>query len=263
MKSFQSHLKTNSIFNPYMKAIILAAGYATRLYPLTENTPKPLLAVKGKPIIEYILEKIETCDAIDEVIIVTNAKFYPHFTAWKKHIVFSKPLSVLDDHTTTNENRLGAVGDIDFVVKAKKIQDDLLVIAGDNLFSFEIRDLLSFFREKNATILGVYDTKNKETIANRLGNVGIDDSIKITFFEEKPSEPKTTFAATACYIFPKKDLHFITKALLEKKFDRSGDLIKCIAENGEDVFGYLFSGYWYDVGTHEEYALVNEEKTRF
>lgn len=246
-----------------MKAIILAAGYATRLYPLTENTPKPLLPVKGKPIIEYILGKIERCTEIDEVIIITNAKFYSHFLSWSKHITFSKPLIVLNDKTTDNESRLGAVGDVDFVIKQKKIEDDLLVIAGDNLFSFKIHDFLHFFNEKKATILGVYDTKNKETIANRLGNwVGDTITRKTAFFEEKPSQPKTTYAATACYVFPKKDLPLIGEAIKAKKYDRPGDFITFILEKGRDVYGFLFSGYWYDVGTHEEYALVNKEGTQ-
>lgn len=246
-----------------MKALILAAGYATRLYPLTQNTAKPLLNVQGKRIIDSILEKLDCCKEITEIFVVTNNKFFNDFVNWAKiaQLKTGKKIIVINDKTAENGTRLGAIGDIHFVVQQQQIKEDLLVIAGDNLFSFEIKDLLQFYKEKKASIVAVYDTKDKYCIANRLGCVAINQNNKIIDFEEKPSHPKSTLAATACYVFPKEDLHFIEEALKEKHFDRPGDLIKFIAEK-RVVYGYQFAGYWFDVGTPEEYALVNNEKTK-
>lgn len=246
-----------------MKALILAAGYATRLYPLTEKTAKPLLIVQGKPIINYILEKLNRCEEIKDIYVVTNNKFFNNFVNWAKTAQekTKKKLMVINDKTAENGTRLGAIGDIRFIIAQEHIQEDLLVIAGDNLFSFELKEFLQFYKEKRATIVAVYDTKDKYKIANRLGCVALDKNNKIIDFEEKPSHPKSTLAATACYVFPKEDLHFIEEALKERHYDRPGDLIKFIAEK-KVVYGYQFAGYWFDVGTPEEYALVNNEKTR-
>ena len=244
-----------------MKAMILAAGYATRLYPLTEKTAKPLLIVQGKSIINYILEKLNQCEEIKDIYVVTNNKFSPDFVMWQKTAKTQKKITVINDKTAENGKRLGAIGDIHFVITQQHIQEDLLVIAGDNLFSFEIKDLLHFYKEKKATIVAVYDTKDKYRISNRFGCVAVDKNNKIIDFEEKPMHPKSTLAATACYVFPKEDLHFIEEVLKEKHFDRPGDLIKFIAQK-KAVYGYQFAGYWFDVGTPEEYALVNSEKTK-
>ncbi|MBI5002050.1 nucleotidyltransferase family protein [Candidatus Woesearchaeota archaeon] len=244
-----------------MKAIILAAGYATRLYPLTENKAKPLLEVQGKPIIEYIVEKIEHCPEIDEIYIVTNEKFYMHFCEWLKTKKFKRRIHVINDKTTENGARLGAIGDIDYVIGTQHVFDDFLVIAGDNMFSFQIAELIQFYKKYETTVVALYDTKDKKKIAGRLGCIELDKTNRVKGFEEKPENPKTTLAATACYLFPQEDLHFIREALEEKHFDRPGDLIKFIAEK-KPVYGFQFSGYWFDVGTHEEYALVNSKKVK-
>ncbi len=244
-----------------MKAIILAAGYATRLYPLTENKAKPLLEVKEKPIIEYIVEKIEHCPEIDEIYIVTNEKFYIHFCEWLKTKKFKRRIHIINDKTTENGSRLGAIGDIDYVISTQHVFDDFLVIAGDNLFSFQIAEFIQFYKKYETTVVALYDTKDKKKIAGRLGCVEIGKNDRVINFEEKPENPKTTLAATACYLFPHEDLHFIREALEEKHFDRPGDLIKFIAEK-KPVYGFQFSGYWFDVGTHEEYALVNSKKVK-
>lgn len=239
-----------------MKALILAAGYATRLYPLTQNKAKPLLEVQGKPIIDYIIEKLENCSDIGEIFVVTNNRFYQDFCQWKKTVACAKPITIVNDETRENGTRLGAVGDIAFVLKKHAIRDDILVIAGDNLFSFSLNDFLSFYQKKETTIVAVYDTKDEARIANRLGCVLVDKNHKIIDFEEKPAQPKSTLAATACYIFPKEDLHFIEPAISEKHSDRLGDFIRFLAKH-KPVYAYQFTGYWFDVGTPEEYQLVN------
>lgn len=243
-----------------MKAIILAAGYATRLYPLTENKAKPLLEVQGKLIINYIVEKIEHCSEIDEIYVVTNEKFYNDFCNWQRMQKFKRKIHIINDKTTENGARLGAIGDIDYVISTQHVFDDFLVIAGDNLFSFELIEFIQFYKKYETTVLALYDTKDKKKIAGRLGCVEIEKN-RVMNFEEKPEHPKTTLAATACYLFPQEDLHFIREALEEKHFDRPGDLVKFIAEK-KPVYGFQFAGYWFDVGTHEEYALVNSKKTK-
>ena len=244
-----------------MKAIILAAGYATRLYPLTEKTAKPLLEVKGQPIIEYIVDKLERCVQIQEIFVVTNEKFYADFVSWQQARQSKKRIVVLNDKTKENGARLGAIGDMDYVIQTQHAYDDLLVIAGDNLFSFEIEDFLKFYEQHQTTLVALFDTKDKKTIAARLGCVEIDKFHRVLSFEEKPEKPKTTLAATACYIFPNEDLHFIRDAIEQRHFDRPGDVIKFIAAQ-KPVYGFQFSGYWYDVGTHDEYALVNKKTTK-
>jgi glucose-1-phosphate thymidylyltransferase len=241
-----------------MKALILAAGYGTRLYPLTENTPKALLDIKGKPIIDYIIAKLETVDTIDTIYVVTNEKFYQSFLTWKERVQCTKPIKIINDGTEQNGKRLGSVGDIDFVIEQKHIADDLLVIASDNLFSFSIQGFITFFGQKKSTIVAVYDTKDMTRIANKLGCVESDDVDKIVTFEEKPETPKSTLAATCCYIFPKEDLHWIEKAMHEQNFDRAGDLITFIVSK-KPVYAFDFSGYWYDIGNFDEYNLVQEE----
>lgn len=127
-----------------MKAIILAAGYATRLYPLTKNQPKPLLEVGGKSILDHIIEKMDQVEALDEVFIVTNEKFSAHFTDWSKQANYRVKLTVVNDGTLSNETRLGAIGDIQFVIDNQEVNDDLMIVAGDNLFGFELTDFVDF-----------------------------------------------------------------------------------------------------------------------
>ncbi|MBI5072624.1 nucleotidyltransferase family protein [Candidatus Woesearchaeota archaeon] len=244
-----------------MKAIILAAGYATRLYPLTEKTAKPLLEIKGQPIIDYIIEKLERCLQIQEIFVVTNEKFYADFVKWHQSKKSKKRITIINDKTKENGTRLGAIGDIDYVIETQHAYDDILVIAGDNLFSFEIDDFVAFYDQKQTTIVALFDTKDKKTIAGRLGCIEIDKFQRVVTFEEKPEKPKTTLAATACYIFPSEDLHFIREAISQQHFDRPGDLVKFISAQ-KPVYGYQFSGYWYDVGTPEEFALVNKKSTK-
>lgn len=167
-----------------MKAIVLAAGYATRLYPVTKNQPKPLLEIAGKSILDHIVEKIEKVKLIDEVIIVTNNKFSPHFKEWAKKASYPKKLTIVNDGTTTNENRLGAIGDIQFVIEELNIEDDLMILAGDNLFDFELTDFAQYFYEKGTDCITAYQEESKEQI-KRAGVIELDEQKKVLSFEEK------------------------------------------------------------------------------
>ena len=240
-----------------MKALILAAGYATRLYPLTLNTPKPLLPVQGKPIINHILEKLEDVEDVEEIYVVTNNKFYTDFMQWKETVTCSKPLTIINDQTLNNEDRLGAVGDIRFVVKKENVTEDLLVIAGDNLFDFALTDFIQFFEDKKETTLAVYDTQDKTIIAKTLGCLELNDQQKIIGFEEKPENPKTTLASTGCYIFTQKDLQLLLDSQGEQ-LDNTGNFIQLLLSK-KQIYGFTFSGKWHDIGSKEQYELVKSK----
>ena len=232
-----------------MDVLILAAGYATRLYPLTENIPKPLLKVGNKTILEHIFAKLESMKDINEVYIITNYKFYPTFTDWAANFKTPFKVKILNDGTKNNEDRLGAVGDIHFVVQQEKINDDLLVIAGDNLFGFSLLAFTDFFKNKNSSVVAFHDLKDKNKVKGKYG-VGIVQGSKVIDFEEKPAAPKSSLASTACYLFKKTDLSHLHNLLKAGKADAPGNLITYLAQFSE-VHGFIFDEHWFDVGTFE------------
>jgi glucose-1-phosphate thymidylyltransferase len=232
-----------------MKCLVLAAGYATRLYPLTENTPKPLLKVGNKKIMEHIFAKLESVKGISEVYIVTNDKFYPVFKDWAAGFKSSFKIQILNDGTKSNEDRLGAIGDIHFTVQQEKINDDLLVIAGDNLFGFSLTDFADFFKNKNSSVVAFHDLKNVEKVKGKYG-VGMLNGSQVIHFEEKPIAPKTSLASTACYLFKRTDLSLLHNLLKAGKADAPGNLITYLAQVSE-VHGFVFDEHWFDVGTFE------------
>jgi glucose-1-phosphate thymidylyltransferase len=239
-----------------MKALILAAGYATRLYPLTENQPKPLLKVAGTPIMEYILQKIHKIDTITEVFVVTNNKFHQHFIDWNKSYQSNIPITIVNDGTMSNEDRLGAIGDINFVIKNHSIQDDLMVIAGDNLFGFSLQNFVNHFKETASSTLALLDLQDVERVRNKYG-VGILDGTKIVGFEEKPSEPRSTLAATACYLFTKYDLPLVSNFAEQSDADAPGNLIPWLVECSK-MHGFVFTDHWFDIGSLEALEQANE-----
>jgi len=242
-----------------MKAIILAAGYATRLYPLTINKPKALLPISGKPILNYIVEKIEKVKEIDEIFIVTNDKFYMNFVYWlaQNEKEFGKKIEILNDGTTSNEARLGGIGDLYFVIKEKNIEDDILVLACDNLFEDSLVDLIDFFKKKQAIINAVFELENKEEV-RKFGVIEIDKEGKIIEFEEKPQEPKTNLISRAIYIFPKESLKNMGEYMkTEKPKDAPGFLIKDFCKK-QEVYAFIFKGKWFDIGSKETYEKVKD-----
>ncbi len=233
-----------------IKALVLAAGYATRLYPLTKNTPKPLIKIARKQIINYIIDEINKIENISKIYVVTNARFYSHFQKWSKTLTTEKEIQIVNDHTLSNEDRLGSIGDIHFVLQQERIDDDLLVIAGDNLFGFSLQNLIHSFNSQNRQSLVAFrDLKDKEKVKNRFG-VGIVKNNQVIDFEEKPSEPKSALAATACYLFNQKDLQRIQTFIHEEKADAPGHFIKYLVKNSE-VRAFVFDEHWFDVGTFE------------
>ncbi|MDO8511628.1 MAG: nucleotidyltransferase family protein, partial [Nanoarchaeota archaeon] len=220
-----------------------------RLYPLTEHQPKPLLKVGNKTILEHIFAKLEQVKGLNEAYIVTNDKFYPAFTSWVKNYKTPFQVKILNDGTKNNEDRLGAVGDINFVVQQEKINDDLLVIAGDNLFGFSLLAFTDFFKNKNSSVVAFHDLKDKNKVKGKYG-VGIVQGSKVIDFEEKPAAPKSSLASTACYLFKRNDLMHIQDLVKMGKVDAPGNLIKYLATQSQ-VHAFVFDEHWFDVGSFE------------
>jgi len=242
-----------------MKALILAAGYATRLYPLTKEYPKPLLEVKERPIIDYLIEKIEDIKEIDEIIVVTNSKFLPRFKKWRAQLEGKKRISLVDDLTKTHSDRLGAIGDMNFAVNKKRIKEGLLVIGGDNLFDGHLSDFLTFAKNNEPQpVIGVYDIKLKNK-ANNYGVVRLDKKNRVVDFEEKPKNPGSALVAMCLYYFPKEKLGFIKEYLdaQKSKNDATGFYIDWLRKQ-TSVYGFVFNGHWYDIGDHKFYSHAKE-----
>ncbi len=241
-----------------MKAIILAAGYATRLYPLTLNTPKPLIEVGKKKMVEHIIHKLEELEGLDAIHIVTNNKFYDNFLEWRKAFPSIVNIFVHDDGTKTNEDRLGAVGDIHFVVQKEKLADDVVIVGGDNLFDFSLMGMYSLFAARKGPVVAARDLGDPMKLAKKFGTMEIDDSNKVVSFEEKPERPKSSLAATCVYMYTKEDI-----AELERHVENeglpvyTGDFVKHLM-SVRDVFAYPFEEHWYDIGSHEQLEEANE-----
>jgi len=235
-----------------MKALILAAGYATRLRPLTDSIPKPLLPVGGRPMVDWILDSLSETSA-DEIHLVTNGRFAEDFERWAR----GKDVRVHNDGTTTNDDRLGAIGDIDFV----GLDDDLLAIASDNLFDYSLADYESYWRVKGGSALAVHDVGDLE-LAKKYGVVDVDDDDRITAFVEKPAAPPTTLCATATYLYRRDDVALVSTYLAEgNPPDQPGNFVAWL-HTRSPVYAYRFSGDWYDIGDHAQLLEADNRMRR-
>lgn len=240
-----------------MKALVLAAGYATRLYPLTKNTPKPLLELGGQSILDHIVEKIDRVDAIDEIIIVTNDKFAGHFQEWVDQADYSKSFTVVNDGTLTNDSRLGAIGDIQLVIDRLNLDDDLLVLAGDNLFFFELTDFADFFQTVGTDVIAAYEEEDHAQL-QRSGVVKINSDGQALAFEEKSPNPISNLSVPTFYLFKQDSLPLIDQYLAEGHDpDAPGHFIPYLIDR-KPVNVYLFEGGRYDIGTLESYERAQE-----
>lgn len=241
-----------------MKVIILAAGYATRLYPLTLNTPKPLLPVAGRPMIDHVLERVAPIGGIDRVYVVTNAKFAGHFQRWSAGEHAGRfPITVVNDGTTDDRNKLGAIGDIHFVLSRQNVDDDLLVVAGDNLFSQSLEGFGRYCREKRAPVLAVYDVGNLDAI-KKYNAISTDAEGRITFFEEKPQQPQSTLTGIALYHYPRAALPLIRQYVAEgHNADQPGRLVQWLYPR-TPFYTWRVPGLWYDIGSKETLEEANQ-----
>jgi glucose-1-phosphate thymidylyltransferase len=232
-----------------MKAIILAAGYATRLRPLTEQVPKPLLPLAGRPMLDYLCDKLDAVGEIDAVHVVTNGRFAGHFADWAAGRDGRAPMHVHDDGTTTNETRLGAIGDIRFVLDEAGIRgQDLLVVAGDNLFDYDLADLVAFWRAKGeASALSVHDVGELE-LAAQYAVVELDGDDRIVSFVEKPELPQSTLAATATYVFGAAHAALVDEYVAAGNPPDPIGLFPAWLYREAPVYGYRFAGEWLDIG---------------
>ena len=241
-----------------MKLIILAAGYATRLYPLTLNQPKPLLAVAGKPMMEHVLDNVADIRDIDQAYVVTNAKFASHFEDWASgyrpdlHFRFT----IVNDGSTDDSNKLGAIGDLHLVLTKFQIDDDIIVIGGDNLFSEDLSGFGDYCKQKNSPVTGVYDVDDLEQI-KKYNAIEIDENHRITYFEEKPQQPKSTLTGIALYFYPKSTLPLIHQYIAEgNNPDQPGRLVQWLYPR-VPFYVWKVPGLWYDVGSIETLEEAN------
>ena len=242
-----------------MKVLILAAGYATRLHPMTLTQPKPLLTVAGKPMVDYVLDNLAPIGDIDRVYIVTNAKFAGHFERWAANYGARKApinFTVVNDGSTDDSNKLGAIGDLNLVLQREKLDDDLIVVAGDNLFSQSLEGFGTVCRAAQGPVLGVYDVGSIDQ-AKKYGVVAVDHAGVITSFVEKPAEPLSTLIGIALYYYPKATLPLIAKYLAEgNNPDQPGRLIQWLYPR-QPVLTWTVPGIWYDIGSKETLEEAN------
>jgi len=244
-----------------MKALILAAGYATRLYPLTKEYPKPLLEVRGRPIIDYIVDKLKAAALVDEIYVVTNTKFIHFFRSWAGTVKFSGKITLIDDQTKSNRARLGSIGDMDFVIKRQGIKDDLLVVGGDNLFSGPLKGFLSFScGHRDAACIGLYRLRNRKD-AVRYGVAKLGRRKEVVSFIEKPGRPDSSLVAMCLYYIPRDLLNSVSQYMRDKKeeADTTGGYIAWLKMKVK-VYGYVFKGSWFDIG---DYKYLNAAKEKF
>ncbi len=238
-----------------MKAIVLAGGHATRLWPITKDRAKPLLPLADRPIIDYMMEELD--GEVDEIIISTNKKFADDFEDYLDF--FDRQARVVVENQDSEEEKPGTIGAIINLIEKEEIDDDLLIVGGDNYFGFSFHELLDFCRERNGPVNVVYDVEDYD-MASSFGIVDVEED-RITGFEEKPDEPPSTLASTACYYFPREHVslfheyeeHFRESDIpADKYLDEPGRLIEWAHEQVE-MYAFRFSGDWFDIGTQEGY----------
>jgi len=234
-----------------MKAVILAAGYATRLYPLTLDRPKALLPVGGRPMVEHQLERLAEIEGLDGIYLVTNSKFAGSFHDWAAG--HDADVQIIDDGTSDEESRLGAIGDLDLTIREAAIDDDLLVLAGDNLFSESLAPFADFGREKSAPALGVYDVGDLDAI-RRYNAIELDADDRVMFFEEKPERPRSTLTGIALYFYPRSSLRLLREYLDGgNNPDQPGLFVEWLYSR-VPVYAWRVPGRWFDVGSKETLA---------
>ena len=239
-----------------MKCLILAAGYATRLYPLTENFPKPLLDVGGKTILDWLVDDIDTAGLVDEYVVISNHKYAHHFETWAK--TKTMKVTVVDDGTSSNETRLGAVKDIQFAIDQLQLDDDMLVIAGDNVLDFSLTKFVRYAAEKNTSCIMRYYEPSEQKLT-KCGVVAVDENDRIQSMEEKPAQPKSHWCCPPFYYYTKEDARLVEKGIASGcGTDAPGSYIAWLCTQ-TPVHAMEMPGKRFDVGNLESYQKIKEE----
>jgi glucose-1-phosphate thymidylyltransferase len=237
-----------------MEAVVLAGGYATRLWPVTRHRAKPLLPLAGEPIVDRILRPLEDEPRVETVYVSTNERFADDFRDHLDERGYEKTRLVVEP-TREEDEKLGTVGALAELIDSEEIDDDLLVVAGDNLFSFEVSEFVDYFKESSTPCLAAYDVGSREK-ATEYGIVDIEDDI-VVGFEEKPDDPPSSLVSIACYAFPARSLGTLDEYLAgEGNPDAPGYFVEWLHER-EDVRAFTFDGSWFDVGTPDSYLDAN------
>lgn len=240
-----------------MKNIVIAAGYATRLYPLTENYPKPLLKVGSRNILERMLDDIDPLPEIDSHIIVTNHKFAPIFKEWLSTTSYTKPITIIDDGTTSNDNRLGAVRDLLLAINDCYVDDDIMVLAADNILEFSLRGFIDFFHEKGTSVIMCHHEPELKRL-QRTGVIAVNDEMKVLEIQEKPETPVSNWAVPPFYIYSKNDLPLIKECLDHGcGFDAPGNLAHYLAD-ASTLHAWPMPAGRFDIGSLDSYREAQE-----
>lgn len=240
-----------------MKNIVIAAGYATRLYPLTENYPKPLLKVGTRNILERLLDDVDALADIDAHIIVTNHRFAPIFEEWAASTAYKKPITIIDDGTTTNDTRLGAVRDLLLALDREKVDDDIMVLAADNILEFSLGGFVDFFKEKGTSVIMCHHEPELKKL-QRTGVIAVDENMKVLEMQEKPEKPVSALAVPPFYIYSRKDLPLIRDCQEHGcGFDAPGNLAHYLAE-ASMLHAWQMPGSRFDIGSMDSYREAQE-----
>lgn len=240
-----------------MKSVILAAGYATRLYPLTKDFPKPLLPVGALSILDRLIGDLDNVDYVDEHIIVSNASFFYYFEHWKTRSQYKKPIRLINDGTTSNETRLGAVRDILLVIEQLTTPDDLLILAGDNVVDFSFSGLVDYAIEKACSCISCYQERSISAL-QKTGVLETDEQFRVIALHEKPQKPPSNWAVPPFYYYRKEDLKLISTAIEAGcGFDAPGNLAAWLCSRTK-MFAWPLPGKRYDIGDLESYEKIKQ-----
>lgn len=240
-----------------MKNIILAAGYATRLYPLTENFPKPLLTIGSTTILDRLVDDVDAIDEVDEHLIVTNHKFARHFREWAGKRTAAKPVRIIDDGTTGNDNRLGGVRDLLLALDACHVSDDIMVLAADNILDFSLQLFVAFFRQKQTSVIMCYHEEDPVR-RRRSGIIRTDVEGRVLQMWEKPQDPPTDLAVPPFYIYRKEDLEFVRGSVAGGcPPDAPGNLVGYLADK-TTLHAWPMAGHRFDIGSLDSYQQAQQ-----
>jgi len=239
-----------------MDIIALAGGYGTRLGELTVNKPKALLDLNGTPLLTYTLARLNKLEGVGTIYVVSNEKFYGQLVEWSKSVNSRYPIKVLNDGTTSNENRLGAIGDLQFALETENIKDKVLLLGTDNFFTFDLNHVVLRSAEVDGSVAGFYDVQDKE-LAKMYGIGTVDEDGKVIDFVEKPEQPQSTLSLMMLWCLHPKDFPLVKKCVDEGKADRAGDFVKYLMEKST-VHAVVYDKPFYDIGSPKVYEELNE-----